>query len=167
MVTHSGASLHRWCTFPLRSPISSALWSQNIWSHRTPYTCLCLIKLRPGPWGHFLYFFAIFFCLLSGWWKLGRETAGEVRPSITSRSSGTVDQEVIWAARDGAVNQLHNQRRASISTRGVQHGNGGNFTKWVYWWVFSCIWAPQTCSWKVCKVQTVTQTKITPEARNT
>ncbi len=102
MVTHSGTSLHRWWYFPLRSPISSALWLPNIWFHRTPYTCLCLIKLWPWTLRSFPLF-AIFFCLFTGWWKLGQKTSREVKAteqhkvrfSITSRSNSTEDQQVI------------------------------------------------------------------------
>ena len=65
--------------------------------------------------------FAIFFCPFTGWWKLGQETAGEVkateqpkvRLSITSRSQSTADQEVIWAVGDGAVNQPYSQNLTS------------------------------------------------------
>lgn len=77
MVTHSGASLHRWWYFPLRSPISSALWSHNIWFCPTPYTCLCLIKVWPGPGGHFVLF--SIFLLLDG---------GKIRTGSSRRSKG-------------------------------------------------------------------------------
>lgn len=41
-------------TFPFVH-LSPLPCDHNIWFHRAPYTCLCLIKLWPGPWTHFLY----------------------------------------------------------------------------------------------------------------
>lgn len=103
---------------------------------------------------------AIFFCLLTGWWKLGQETAGEVKAteqhevrfSITSRSNSTVDQKVIWAVKDGAVNQ-------ESTTRIKPQYQQCTVCEWRKIWT-DCtqifMQAPHTGDWKLCYVQTGT-----------
>lgn len=144
MVTHSGASLHRWRYFPLRSPLSSsALWShtQHLVPPRTVYLSLSHKKKKKKktrgpepPRGHFLYlqYFSasVFFFFLLEWWKLGQETAGEVRFCATSRRrrrSGPRGRTS--GRRRSCQSSARHESEAPESARGARYVNEGNFHK--------------------------------------
>lgn len=110
MVTHSGASLHRWWYFPLHFfhlLLSPLPYDHNIWFHCAPYTCLCLIKLAwtLNTFPLFAFYFLPIYCIqqrMGGKIRTGNSRRGQV---MTSRSNGTEDQEVIRAGVGRAVNQ--------------------------------------------------------------
>lgn len=123
MVTHSGASLHRWCYSPLHSPVSSALWSQHLVSTRNVYLSLCNKKKKekkncdPQPWTHFLYLphFFLHACLLhpvevgeNQDRKLQERSDRDLREQ---RHRGAGGQAV-----GGVVNQTRNQTQLKVSS---------------------------------------------------
>lgn len=143
MVTHSGASLHRWRYFPLRSPLSSsALWShtQHLVPPRTVYLSLShKKKKKKKPAARNLpevisficnIFLPLFFFFLLEWWKLGQETAGEVRFCVTSRRrrrSGPRGRTS--GRRRSCQSSARHESEAPESARGARYVNEGNFHK--------------------------------------
>ena len=151
MVTHSGASLHRGWYFPLRSPISFPLRShththththtQHLVSPRTVYLCLSHKKKtekKKNPAARtsqrsfplFAIFFCLFFFFLLEWWKLGQETAGEVRLSVTCRRRRLSEPRGRTSGRRRSCqSSAHRKSEAPESARGDRCVNEGNFNK--------------------------------------
>lgn len=132
MVTHSGASLHRWRYFPLRSPLSSsALWShtQHLVPPRTVYLSLSHKKKkkknpRPGTSPRSFPLFAIFFCLF--FWNSRR---GQILCNLQEAVAQRTERSHERKKTELSIIRTPREWSARISTRGARYVNEGNFHK--------------------------------------
>lgn len=143
MVTHSGASLHRWRYFPLRSPLSSsALWShtQHLVPPRTVYLSLSHKKKKKRtrgpepPRGHFLYlqyFSASVFFFFTGMVKIrtGNSRRGQILCNLQEAAAQRTERSHERQKTELSIIRTPREWSARISERGARYVNEGNFHK--------------------------------------
>lgn len=144
MVTHSGASLHRWRYFPLRSPLSSsALWShtQHLVPPRTVYLSLSHKKKKKRtrgpepPRGHFLYlqYFSasVFFFFFTGMVKIrtGNSRRGQILCNLQEAAAQRTERSHERQKTELSIIRTPREWSARISERGARYVNEGNFHK--------------------------------------
>lgn len=145
MVTHSGASLHRWRYFPLRSPLSSsALWShtQHLVPPRTVYLSLSHKKKKKKrtrgpepPRGHFLYlqYFSasVFFFFFTGMVKIrtGNSRRGQILCNLQEAAAQRTERSYERQKTELSIIRTPREWSARISARGARYVNEGNFHK--------------------------------------
>lgn len=145
MVTHSGASLHRWRYFPLRSPLSSsALWShtQHLVPPRTVYLSLSHKKKKkkkpaarnlPEVISFICNIFLplFFFFFFTGMVKIrtGNSRRGQILCNLQEAAAQRTERSYERQKTELSIIRTPREWSARISERGARYVNEGNFHK--------------------------------------